>query len=56
MTRRDYGGGINASRGVPDPKGHESTRVLLPGTTVRVEVLGTLRHPKAQNRSIGDAV
>ncbi len=35
-----------------------ATRVakLLPGTTVRVEVLGKLRQPKAQNRRIGDAL
>jgi hypothetical protein len=29
---------------------------LLPGTTVRVEVLGKLRRPKAQARRIGDAL
>jgi hypothetical protein len=35
-----------------------ATRVakLLPGTTVRVEVLGKLRQPKANNRRIGDAL
>src|SRR5947208_350384 len=35
-----------------------ATRIakLLPGTTVRVEVLGKLRRPKAQNRRIGDAL
>lgn len=35
-----------------------ATRVakLLPGTTVRVEVLGKLRQPKARNRRIGDAL
>lgn len=35
-----------------------ATRVakLLPGTTVRVEVLGKLRRPKAQRRRIGDAL
>lgn len=35
-----------------------ATRVakLRPGTTVRVEVLGKLRRPKAQNRRIGDAL
>jgi len=35
-----------------------ATRVarLLPGTTVRVEVLGKLRQPKAGNRRIGDAL
>jgi hypothetical protein len=35
-----------------------ATRVakLLPGTTVRVEVLGKLRKPKAQGRRIGDAL
>src|SRR5438876_12441721 len=35
-----------------------ATRVakLLPGTTVRVEVLGMLRQPKAQSRRIGDAL
>jgi hypothetical protein len=35
-----------------------ATRVakLLPGTTVRVEVLGKLRRPKAQGRRIGDAL
>lgn len=35
-----------------------ATRVakLLPGTTVRVEVLGKLRRPKAQARRIGDAL
>lgn len=35
-----------------------ATRVakLLPGTTVRVEVLGKLRQLKAQNRRIGDAL
>ena len=34
------------------------TRVakLLPESTVRVEVLGKLRQPKAQNRRIGDTV
>lgn len=33
-----------------------ATRVakLLPGTTVRVEVLGKLKRPKAGNRRIGD--
>ena len=29
---------------------------LLPGTTVRVEVLGKLRRPKAQSHRIGDAL
>jgi hypothetical protein len=29
---------------------------LLPRTTVRVEVLGKLRRPKAQGRRIGDAL
>ncbi len=35
-----------------------ATRVakLLPGTKVRVEVLGRLRAPKAKNRRIGDAI
>ena len=35
-----------------------ATRVakLLPGTTIRVEVIGKLRRPKAQNRRIGDAL
>ncbi len=35
-----------------------ATRVakLLPGTTVRVEVLGKLRQPKARNRRIGDSL
>jgi hypothetical protein len=35
-----------------------ATRIakLLPGTKVRVEVLGKLRQPKAQNRSIGEAL
>jgi hypothetical protein len=35
-----------------------ATRVakLLPGTKVRVEVLGKLRRPKAQSRKIGDAL
>jgi hypothetical protein len=35
-----------------------ATRVakLLPGTTVRIEVLGKLRQPKARNRRIGDAL
>ena len=35
-----------------------ATRVakLLPGTKVRVEVLGKLRRPKAQSRRIGDAL
>lgn len=35
-----------------------ATRVakLLPGTTVRIEVLGKLRRPKAQGRRIGDAL
>jgi hypothetical protein len=35
-----------------------ATRVakLLPGTTVRVEVLGKLRRPKAHGRRIGDAL
>ena len=35
-----------------------ATRVakLLPGTAVRVEVLGKLRRPKAQARRIGDAL
>ena len=35
-----------------------ATRIakLLPGTKVRVEVLGKLRGPKAQNRRIGDAL
>ncbi len=29
---------------------------LVPGTTVRVEVLGKLRRPKAGSRRIGDAL
>jgi hypothetical protein len=29
---------------------------LLPGTTVRVEVLGKLQRPKAQSRRIGDGL
>jgi hypothetical protein len=35
-----------------------ATRVakLLPGTLVQVEVIGTLRRPKAKNRRIGDAL
>jgi hypothetical protein len=35
-----------------------ATRVakLLPGTKVRVEVLGRLRQPKAQNRRIGETL
>jgi hypothetical protein len=35
-----------------------ATRVakLLPGTTVRVEVIGKLRRPKAASRRIGDAL
>ncbi len=35
-----------------------ATRVakLLPGTTIRVEVIGKLRRPKARNRRIGDAL
>jgi hypothetical protein len=35
-----------------------ATRVakLLPGTTVRVEVLGKLRKPKAPSRRIGDTI
>ena len=35
-----------------------ATRVakLLPGTTVKVEVIGKLKRPKAQNRRIGDAL
>jgi hypothetical protein len=35
-----------------------ATRVakLLPGTTIRVEVIGKLRRPKAGNRRIGDAL
>lgn len=35
-----------------------ATRVakLLPGTKVRVEILGKLRRPKAGNRRIGDAL
>jgi hypothetical protein len=35
-----------------------ATRVakLLPGITVRVEVLGKLRQPMGQNRRIGDAL
>jgi hypothetical protein len=35
-----------------------ATRVakLLPGTTVRVKVLGKLRRPKDQARRIGDAL
>jgi hypothetical protein len=35
-----------------------ATRIakLLPGTTVRVEVIGKLRRPKAGNRRIGDAL
>lgn len=35
-----------------------ATRVakLLPGTRIRVEVLGKLRRPKAHNRQIGDAL
>ncbi len=35
-----------------------ATRIakLLPGTKVRLEVIGKLRRPKAQNRRIGDAL
>jgi hypothetical protein len=35
-----------------------ATRVaeLLPGTTVKVEVIGKLKQPKAQNRRVGDAL
>jgi hypothetical protein len=35
-----------------------ATRVakLMPGTKVRVEVLGKVRAPKARNRRIGDAI
>jgi hypothetical protein len=35
-----------------------ATRIakLLPGTKLRVEVLGKLRRPKAQGRRIGDAL
>ena len=35
-----------------------ATRVarLLPGTTVRVEVIGKLGRPKANNRRVGDAL
>jgi hypothetical protein len=35
-----------------------ATRVakLLPGTKVRVEVLGKLKRPKAHNRRVGDAI
>jgi hypothetical protein len=35
-----------------------ATRVakLLPGTTVKVEVIGKLKKPKAQNRRAGDAL
>jgi hypothetical protein len=35
-----------------------ATRVakLSPGTTVRVEVIGKLRQPKARNRRIGDTL
>ena len=35
-----------------------ATRVakLVPGTTVRVEVIGKLKRPKAGNRRIGDAL
>jgi len=35
-----------------------ATRVakLLPGNKIRVEVLGRLRRPKAQNRRIGDTI
>ena len=35
-----------------------ATRValLLPGTTVQVEVIGKLKRPKAQNRRVGDAL
>ena len=35
-----------------------ATRVakFLPGTTVRVEVLGKLRRPKAQSRRIGNVL
>jgi hypothetical protein len=35
-----------------------ATRVakLLPGTTVQVEVIGKLKHPKAKNRRVGDAL
>jgi hypothetical protein len=35
-----------------------ATRVakLLPGTTVTVEVIGRLKHPKAANRRVGDAL
>jgi hypothetical protein len=35
-----------------------ATRVakLLPGTTVKVEVIGKLKQPKGQNRRVGDAL
>jgi hypothetical protein len=35
-----------------------ATRVakLLPGTTVRVEVIAKLKRPKAKNRRVGDAL
>src|SRR5262249_12526181 len=35
-----------------------ATRVakLLPGTTVKVEVVGKLKQPKGQNRRVGDAL
>ena len=35
-----------------------ATRVakLLPGTTVKVEVIGKLKRPKGQNRRVGDAL
>ena len=35
-----------------------ATRVarLLPGTTIRVEVIGKLRRPHAQSRRIGDSL
>lgn len=35
-----------------------ATRIakLLPGTTVKVEVIGKLKRPKAQNRRVGDAL
>ena len=35
-----------------------ATRVakLLPGTTVRVEVVGKLKQPKSGNRRVGDAL
>lgn len=35
-----------------------ATRVakLLPGTTVKVEIIGKLKSPKANNRRVGDAL